>query len=136
MRHDAFDAGIIVVGRGFGARQQQLVVEDVEALVLHGAEIERGDGDDHEDVEIVFAAVCLFVPAHGALERIHRIGDFGFVAVLDIDRERHAPAGHGDEFVAQHAEIAGDQRKKIAGLGERILPHREMPAAGKIAGLE
>jgi hypothetical protein len=53
----AFDARVIVVGRGLGAREQQLVVEDVEALVLHRAEIEGGDRHDHEDVEIVFAAV-------------------------------------------------------------------------------
>ena len=129
MRHDAFDARIVVVRRGLGARQQQLVVEDVEALVLHGAEIEGGDGDDHEDVEIVFAAVSLFVPAHGALERIHGVGDLGLVAVLDIDGERHAPAGHRHEFVLEHAEIAGDEREEIAGLRERILPDREMPPA-------
>ena len=90
VRHHAFDAGIIVVGRGFGTRQQQLVVEDVEALVLHRAEIEGGDRHDHEDVEIVFAAICLFVPAHRALERIHRVGALRLVAMLDIDGQRDA----------------------------------------------
>ena len=87
VRHDALDARVVVVGRGLGRGEQQPVVEDVEALVLHRAEIEGADRHDHEDVEIVFAAVFLLVPAHRALERIHRIGDLGFVAVLDIDAQ-------------------------------------------------
>ena len=82
-----FDAGVIVVGGGLGRGQQHLVVEDVEALVLHGAEIERRDRDDHENVEVVFAAVGLLVPAHGTLERIHRICGAVFIAVLDIDAQ-------------------------------------------------
>ena len=133
MRHNAFDAAVIVVGRGLGGGEQELVVEDVEALVLHRAHVEGRDGDDHEDVQIVFAAISLFVPPHRALERIHGIGHVRLVAMLDIDRERDPAPGHGDEFVAQYTQIARDQREEIAGLLERIVPHREMFAAGKIA---
>ena len=40
MRDDAFDAVVVGVARGIGTRQHELVVEDVEALVLHGPHIE------------------------------------------------------------------------------------------------
>ena len=69
VRDDRLDMRIVGVGRGLGRGQHVLVVEDVEALVLHRAHVEVGDGDDHEDVEIVFAAERLLVPAHRALER-------------------------------------------------------------------
>src|SRR5206468_5359076 len=48
MRHHAFDALVIDVGGGRRVRQQQRGVEDVEALVLHGPEVEIAYGDDHE----------------------------------------------------------------------------------------
>ena len=48
--------------------------------------------DDVEDVEIVFAAEALFVPAHGALERVHGPAAAVFLAGLDIDIERDLAA--------------------------------------------
>ncbi len=63
VRDDGFDAGEIAVGRGFGRRQHVFVVEDVEALVLHRAHVEVGNGDDHENIEIVFAAERLSRPS-------------------------------------------------------------------------
>ena len=69
VRDHRLDAGVVGVGRGLRRRQHVFVVEDVEALVLHRAHVEVGDGDDHEDIEIVFAAERLLVPAHRALER-------------------------------------------------------------------
>ena len=56
VRDDRLDGGVVGVGRGLRARQHVLVVEDVEALVLHRAHVEVGHRDDHEDVEVVFAA--------------------------------------------------------------------------------
>ena len=87
VRHHAFDAGIIVIGGGFGRGQQHLVVEDVEALVLHRAHVEGADGHDHEDVQVVFAAIGLFVPLHGTLQRAHGVSGARFVAMLDVDRQ-------------------------------------------------
>ena len=63
VRDDRLDRGEVGVGRGLGAGQHVFVVEDVEALVLHRAHVEVGDGDDHEDVEIVFAAEGLPRPS-------------------------------------------------------------------------
>ena len=133
VRHHAFDAGIVVVGGGFGRSQQHLVVEDVEALVLHRAHVEGADGHDHEDVEVIFAAIGLFVPFHGTLERPHRIGGARLVAMLDIDGELDLAARHGGEAVMDAAQIPRHQRKQIGGLGEGVVPHREMPSVRQLA---
>ena len=99
VRDDRLDLLIVGVGRGLGRRQHVLVVEDVEALVLHRAHVEVGDRDDHEDVEIVFAAERLLVPAHRALERIHRMRAARFLAGLDVDLQRDLAPRHGAEGV-------------------------------------
>ena len=92
VRDDRLDIGEVGVGRGLLVGQHVFVVEDVEALVLHRAHVEVGHGDDVEDVEVVFAAELLLVPAHRALQRVHRVGGARLLAVLDIDAERR-PCG-------------------------------------------
>ena len=129
MRHHAFDAGIVVVGGGFRRGQQHLVVEDVEALVLHRPHVEGDDRHDHEDVEVIFAAIGLFVPFHGALQRIHGVAGARLVAMLDIDVQRDLAPAHGGEAVVDGAQVARHQREEIGGLGEGIVPYREMAAA-------
>ena len=74
MRHHAFDAGIIIVGGGLRRGQQHLVVEDVEAFVFHRPHVEGTHRHDHEDVQVVFPAIGLFVPLHRPLEGAHGIG--------------------------------------------------------------
>src|SRR6202051_2686356 len=117
-----FDVGEIAVGRGRRRRQHVFVVEDVEAFVLHRAHVEGGDGDDHENIEIVFAPERRFVPAHGALETVHGVGAALFFAGLDIDGERDLAAGHGGETVLDARQIAADQREQIGRLREWIVP--------------
>ena len=129
MRDDALDAGVIRVGRGLRRGQHIFVVEDVEALVLHRAHVEVGDGDDVEDVEIIFAAEDLLVPAHGAHERVHRIFRARLLAVLDEDRELHLAAGARREIARDRAEVATDEREEIAGLRIGIAPDRKVAAA-------
>ena len=90
--NDAFDAVVVGVARGIGARQHELVVEDVEALVLHGPHVEVAHRDDVEHIEIVFAAKALLVPAHGALQGVHGPAAAVFLAGLDIDIERDLAA--------------------------------------------
>ena len=131
VRDDPLDARVIVVGRRLRRREDVFVVEDVEALVLHRAHIEIGDGDDVEHVEIVFAPVSLLVPGHRSLERVHRIVGALLAAVLDVDRERDLAAGRGDERIGDMAEIAGDQREQVARLLVRIAPDGVV-AAGNV----
>ena len=130
MRDHRLHALVAGVRGGVGRCQHAVRVEDVEALVLHGAEVEVLHGDDHEDVEIVFAPEALLVPAHGAFQGAH-----GVVALADhvgwrIDDERHFAAGACDEGVAQGREVARDQREQVARLGEGVFPsHRAATVA-------
>ena len=135
VRDDRLDPLEVAVGRGLGRGKHVFVVEDVEALVLHRPHVEVGHRDDHEDVEIVFAAERLLVPAHRALERIHGIGAAVFLAGLDIDAKRDLAARHGAKAILDASQLAADQREQIGGLRERVVPDREMPAgAGHVAG--
>ena len=128
VRDHALDAGVILVGRRLGRREHVFVVEDVEALVLHRAHIEVGDGDDVENVEIIFAPVSPLVPGHRPLERVHRVARALFAAVLDMDRKRDVLARGGDEGIRDRTQIARDQREQVAWLLVRIAPDGEVAA--------
>ncbi len=133
VRDDALDRGVVGIGRGLGLREHQLVVEDVEALVLHRAEVEIGDGDDVEHVEIVLAAEAALVPGHRALQRIHGVEALVLLAVGAVDAERHLAAGGRGELVMDRAEIARHHGEQIGRLGERIVPHGIVPAVRRAA---
>jgi hypothetical protein len=88
------------IGGGLRTGQHVFVVEDVEALVLHGAHVEVGHGHDVEHVEVVFAAEDTLVPAHGALKRVEGIAGAALLAGLHIHGERHLASAHGRERLA------------------------------------
>ena len=77
--HDRLDALERHVRRGFLAGQYARGVENVQPLVLHGAHVEVIHCDDHENIQIVLAAIHLLVPAHGAFQGVH-----GVVALLGV----------------------------------------------------
>ena len=131
----ALDPLIVDVGGGLGVGQQQGGVEYVQPLVFHGPEIEVAHGDDHEQVQVVFAAELVLVPPHRPLERVHGVGGAFGHAGVDIEAQLHGAPGHGDDLVLQHVQVAGDQGEQVAGLGEGIVPDREMPPAVQLAGL-
>jgi hypothetical protein len=81
------DQLVVGIGGGLGVGEYVLGVEDVEALVLHRPHVEVGNRDDVEQVEVVFEAIGLLVPAHGALERSERVGAAGLVSALDPDSQ-------------------------------------------------
>ena len=56
------------VGGGFGVGQHQLGVEDIEALVLHGAHVEMTHRHDVVLIEVVLQAVALLIPCHRPLQ--------------------------------------------------------------------
>jgi len=68
VRDHGFNIGIVLICRRFRISQNIFVIEDVEALVLHGPHVEIGHGNDIEDVEVIFAPEHLFIPAHGSLQ--------------------------------------------------------------------
>jgi hypothetical protein len=136
VRDHALDAEIVAVRCGLRPGQHELGVEDVEALVFHGAEVEIGHRHDHEPVEVVLQAEALLVPAHRLLERGHGVGALVDGARLGIDLERDVAARARGEGVREPLEAAGDQGEQIAGLREGVLPNREVPAAGQAAVLD
>jgi hypothetical protein len=125
---DRFDPLVRGVGGGFGTGQHGAGVEDVEALVLHGAHVEVVDRDDHEDVQVVFAAVDLFVPAHGFLQAGHGVLALVDVFRLDIDAQRHGAVGHGGEGVFDTPQVTGHQREQVRRFLERVFPGRPVAA--------
>jgi len=134
VRHHAVDALVIAIGRRVRARQHVFGVEDVEALVLHRAHVEVADGDDHVEVEVVFKPEALFVPAHGFLQRCHRVAALVELARLHINREPDAATGNRHIFVFQHVEPGRDQRKQVGGLGVGVFPTRPVPRGVVRAG--
>ncbi len=96
--------------------------------------LKSDDGDDVEDVEVVFAAEALLVPAHGALQRLHGVAAAILLAGLAIDAERYLPTGARLERVVDGGERAAHQREEVAGLGEGIVPDGEVPVgSGDVA---
>jgi len=110
--HHSFDLGVVGVGGDLGPRKDEFRVEDVEALVLHGPHVEIVDGNDHIDIEIVFAAVDRFVPLHGALQRGHGMFALVDVVALDIDAQDHIAAGQRDEAILDILQIPRTRAKR------------------------
>ena len=106
------DALVVGVGGGLGARQHVAGIEDVEALVLHRAHVEVVDGDDHEAVEVVLAAVGLLVPFHRALQRVHGVGAAAFVAGADPDLQEDVAAGAGGEAILDRPRSPATSAKR------------------------
>ena len=131
MTDHRFDEVIVVVGGRIRAGEDQLVVEDIEALVFHGPEIEGANGDDVEDIEVVFPSEGFFVPLHRTLHGAHGEIDLVLVSMSHVDSELHAAAGHGDEVVFGMRKVACHQSKQVGGLGERVIPFRHVTTAGQ-----
>ena len=136
MGHHPFDAIIVDVGRGFRIGQNIARIEDVEALILHRAEIEIGNGDDVEHVQIIFPAIDALVPSHAVLQRLHRMGGARQVGFLNPDAQLHVAPRHGHEMVGVAGKVARDQREQIAGFGIWIVPGRPMAAVRLVALLD
>ena len=124
---DAFDVFVIAVGRSVGPCQHEFGVEDVQALVFHRAHVEMVDGDDHVQIQIVFQAVRLFIPAHRILQGLHRMGAFVDIVRLDENFQCDLAATAGRETICNAIQLACDQREQITGLGEWIFPTDPMP---------
>ncbi len=122
MPHNALDRFKIGVGRAVLAGQNVSGIEDVETLILHGAEIEVAHGHDVEDAEVVGASEALLIPFHGGLETFH--GPFGArrLSLVDIDPEIDMVAIHRGEGVAPDIIVSGTERKQVRGFGVWIVP--------------
>ena len=89
MGDDPFDAQKVLIRRGVGPRQHVFGIEDVEALVLHGAHVEMAHGDDVVDVQVVLTTIAILVPLHGLLQRTHGVIALVQVLRLHVDAQVH-----------------------------------------------
>ena len=132
MRHHPGHRIEILIGGGFGVSQNIFGIEDVDALVLHRAGIEISHGDDVECVQIIFATINPLIPVHAGLQRRHGMGTARYIACRRPDGELHMAAAGRGEFIFQRAQLPGDQREQIGGLGPGIGPVDGVTAAGQI----
>ena len=124
----ALDVAEVGVGCGRLAGQYVLGVEDVQALVLHGAHVEIAGGHNHEALQVQRQAKARFVPCHRGHQRIHGVLCFVQVARAHIDlQQMRLPVARGDALLARH-QLAGHQRKQVTGFFVRVHPLGEMPA--------
>ena len=121
----ADDAGhglVVAVGGGSGQGQYVLSVEYIEALVFHSPHVEILDCDDVVPVEVILAAIGLFIPAHGFTQSGQRVATLGQITVMGVDPQRHCTARVGDKAVFEVPELACDQGKEITGFGVGVVP--------------
>ena len=108
---DALDANKVSIGGGIGTRQHVLRVEDIEPFILHRPHVEVIHRHDHVDVEIIFTAIDLLIPTHGAFKRVHRVATFVKIVPLHIDTQHHLTAAHGGKTVLDELQLPRHQRK-------------------------
>ena len=133
--HDALDVGVVHIGGGGGVGQHVFGVEDVEALVLHGAHVEVAGGHNHEALQVQRQAKARFVPGDAGHERIHSVLGFVQVAGAHIHLQQMLFAcAAGNALLARH-QLARYQRKQVAGLLVRVYPLGKMAAVFQAAAL-
>ncbi len=120
MGDNALNGFEIQIRRRVSIRQHICGIEDVEALVLHRSEIEIANSDNVEDVQVIFPAEHILVPAHGALQAVHCIGGPAGVTLVHEDCQIDLVAGSGDDFVSENVKVTGDQCKQIGRFWVRV----------------
>ena len=112
-----------------GMRQHTGGVENIQTLVFHGPHVEMADRHDHVDIQIVFPAVNLLIPAHGVFQRRHGMVQLVQITMLGIQTQCHLAAGYRHESVFQARQVSGYERKQITGFRERVFPGHPVATA-------
>ena len=116
--------------------REPVQVEQVQALVFHASD-STVEHAALEGVQVVFAAVNLFVPLDGPLQKFHGVRDLADVLARRVDLDFHPPAALEAVAAGHRLELAGTDCEEITGCGHGVVPDREMPAPGQVAlGLE
>ena len=133
MAHHTFYIREVGIGGGGLVGQHVLGVEDVQALVFHRAHVEVAGGHNHEALQIQRQAEARFVPGHGVHQRSHGVPGFFKVAGAHIDLEQMRLARARGDALLPANQLAGHQRKQVAGFFVRVHPAREVAAIVQIA---
>ena len=133
MPDHAGDAVIVLIGGGGRLGQHVLGVEDIQALVLHGAGVEVAGGHDHEALQIQRQAKTGFVPGDALQQRLH--GVFGLVQVAGAHEhlQQVLLAATADDALLACHQLGCHQREQVARLPERVVPDGEVAAIFQLA---
>ena len=129
MANNTLDPLVGSIGGCIGSRQDTGGVEDIQTLVLHRPHVEAFHRHDHEDIQVVFAAVGCFIPLHRILQRRHGVVDLVDVVGLGEDLQFHPAPTYGDKLIFDVLQFPGNQRKQVGRLHKRILPGHPVPVA-------
>ncbi len=130
---DALDGVVVAVGGGGRLGQHVLGVEDVQALVFHGAGVEVAGGHHHEALQVQRQAEAGLVPQHGVDQRAQGVLGLVQVARAHVDLQQVLGAGaRRDALLARH-QLAGHQREQVAGLLVRVVPGGVVAAIVQVA---
>ena len=121
---------VVGVGGDVGRSHHIAGIEDVEALVFHGTEIEVVGGHDHEAVEVELKPPAFFVPGDRLLEAFERVLGVGIVLFFRPHLQQHFAAALSADFCFARNELTGYQSKEIAGFLEGVFPAHPMAVVG------
>ena len=110
---DRLDSLKACVSGRLWVREHARGVENIEALILHRPHVETIHRYDHEDVEVVLAAIGFFIPPHRGLKAFHCKIDFVDVVCLGENLKRDLAPARCRKGVLNELEIAGYQRVQI-----------------------
>ena len=99
VRHNGFNALISRIGGGGRISQHTGRIKNIQALIFHGAHVEIIHRHDHKNIQIVFAPIHFFVPAHGTFQRIQSVLGFVDIARLNKNLQSHVATTHGGELI-------------------------------------
>ena len=117
---DTFNAQIIRIGCHGWVGKRAARVEDVQALIFHGPEIEIVGSNDLEVVQVELQPPALFIPADGAFQAFECVLSLVEILRLNPNREVNDSAVLQLEFVGTGDEMARYQCEKIGGLEKWI----------------
>src|SRR5690606_18664623 len=120
---DGLDGAVGAVGGGGRVGQYIGRIEDVQALVFHGAHIEVARRDNHEAIQVELQAVAFFVPAQGSQQAVHSPFGATLGAVVAVDLQKDLPATARPDGLLAAGEIARHHGKQVARLGVRVFPY-------------
>ena len=130
---NGFNIEVIEVRRHLRCREHIARIEDVQALILHGSEIEVVGSDKHEAVQVILESPAGFIPVDGSLDALHCVLSLISILRLNPDRKQAVLAVcELIDFLTLH-QLSGDKREEVAGLERGIFPDGEVPSVIQIS---
>ena len=136
MAYHRFDRCVVVVRCGHWGRHHVAGIEDVEAFILHGAEVEVVGRHDHEAVEVKFEPEAFLIPEDGLLKAREGPGALFVVLFVRPDLQQAFVAVFKRYFFTAVDERARDERKEVTRLFVRVFPPYPVAAFGFFAAVD